>query len=42
MNTKVDKFMARATSWQEEMEMLRAIVLDCNLEEELKWGNPCY
>lgn len=42
MNTKVDKFMARATSWQEEMETLRAIALDCDLEEDFKWGNPCY
>jgi len=24
------------------MEKLRAIVLDCQLSEELKWGVPCY
>lgn len=24
------------------MEQLRKIVLECNLNEELKWGTPCY
>lgn len=28
--------------WIEELEMLRQIVLDCGLTEELKWGVPCY
>lgn len=29
-------------NWREELEMLRHIVLDCGLTEELKWGVPCY
>jgi uncharacterized protein YdeI (YjbR/CyaY-like superfamily) len=28
--------------WPEELKKLRAIVLDCGLTEELKWGVPCY
>lgn len=28
--------------WPEELRTLRAIVLDCGLSEELKWGVPCY
>jgi len=28
--------------WTEELKKLRAIVLDCGLTEELKWGVPCY
>lgn len=28
--------------WRPEMEKLRAIVLDCGLEETFKWGSPCY
>jgi uncharacterized protein YdeI (YjbR/CyaY-like superfamily) len=28
--------------WTEALEMLRQIVLDCGLTEELKWGVPCY
>lgn len=42
MNPKVDTFLKGATAWREEMEALRAIALDCGLDEELKWGKPCY
>lgn len=42
MNPKVDGFISKAKKWREEFEKLRAIVLDCQLVEELKWGNPCY
>lgn len=42
MNPKVDFFFNKADKWQEEFEKLRAIVLDCGLTEELKWGQPCY
>jgi uncharacterized protein YdeI (YjbR/CyaY-like superfamily) len=42
MNPKVDWFFDKATKWQKEFEKLREIILDCNLEEELKWGQPCY
>jgi uncharacterized protein YdeI (YjbR/CyaY-like superfamily) len=41
MNPKVD-FYFRKGRWQEELEKLRAIVLDSGLTEELKWGCPCY
>lgn len=42
MNPKVDFFFSAAKQWQKEFEKLRAIVLDCGLTEELKWGKPCY
>ena len=42
MNPKVDFYFQKAKKWQEELEKLRALVLDCGLEEELKWGCPCY
>lgn len=42
MNPKVDFFFDKATKWEKELEKLRLIVLDCGLEEELKWGVPCY
>jgi uncharacterized protein YdeI (YjbR/CyaY-like superfamily) len=42
MNPKVDVFLAKAKLWQEEMTQLRAVILDCGLTEELKWGVPCY
>ena len=42
MNFKVDFYFTKATKWQEEIKKLRKIVLDCGLNEELKWGCPCY
>ena len=42
MNPKVDFYFSKAQKWQEELETLRTIVLDCGLTEELKWGVPCY
>ncbi|HEU4859767.1 MAG TPA: YdeI family protein [Chitinophagaceae bacterium] len=42
MNPKVDWFFSKDTKWQKEYEKLRAIILDCGLTEELKWGCPCY
>ena len=42
MNPKVDFYFSKAKKWQEEIEKLRTIVLDCGLTEELKWGVPSY
>ncbi|WP_431210997.1 DUF1801 domain-containing protein [Puia sp. P3] len=42
MNPKVDAFFERATRWKKEIELLRSVVLGCGLNEELKWGKPCY
>jgi uncharacterized protein YdeI (YjbR/CyaY-like superfamily) len=41
-NPKVDFFFNNASKWQMEYEKLRTIILSCGLEEELKWGQPCY
>ena len=42
MNPKVNFYFDKAKQWQQEIEKLRTIVLDCGLTEELKWGCPCY
>lgn len=42
MNPKVDFYFNKAKNWQEEINTLRTIILDCGLNEELKWGCPCY
>lgn len=42
MNPKVDAFLKREDKWRAEFVKLRAILLDCGLNEELKWGQPCY
>ncbi len=41
-NPKVDAFVSRAKAWQPEIEKLRSILLECGLDEELKWGKPCF
>lgn len=41
-NEKVDKFLDRASIWKAEMKSLRELLLKFGLEEELKWGKPCY
>jgi len=41
-NPKVDWFFDKPTPWQKEYAKLRTLILDCGLEEELKWGCPCY
>lgn len=42
MNPKVDFFFNKAGSWQQEYALLRDLLLDTELTEELKWGVPCY
>ncbi|MFJ7666853.1 YdeI family protein [Lysinibacillus sp. NPDC097195] len=41
-NPKVDDFIRKAKTWQEEYVALRNIVLDCGLTEDYKWMHPCY
>jgi len=42
MNPAVDFYFDKAEKWQEEIAQLRTIALSCGLDEELKWGCPCY
>jgi uncharacterized protein YdeI (YjbR/CyaY-like superfamily) len=42
MNPKVDFFFSKEGKWQKEYAKLRTIILDCGLDEKLKWGVPCY
>jgi len=39
---KVDAFVSRAKLWQGEIQKLRSILLDSGLDEDLKWGKPCF
>jgi uncharacterized protein YdeI (YjbR/CyaY-like superfamily) len=41
-NPNVEWYFVKAKQWQEEIKKLRAILLDCGLTEELRWGCPCY
>src|SRR6266481_135344 len=42
MNPKVDGYLRKSKQWQEELQQLRTIILDCQLTEEVKWRVPCY
>ena len=42
MNPKVDFYFNNGNRWQDEIRKLRSIIIDCGLNEELKWGCPCY
>ena len=42
MNPSVDEFLEKIDKWQSELSLLRNILLDCQLVETIKWGQPCY
>ena len=42
MSSPVDRYYERARLRPEAHRRLREILLDCGLDEELKWGKPCY
>jgi uncharacterized protein YdeI (YjbR/CyaY-like superfamily) len=41
-NPSVSAFVSRAKTWQGEIQKLRSILVACGLEEDLKWGKPCF
>lgn len=41
-NPKVDAYLNKTTTWKEESEKLREIILACELTEDFKWMHPCY
>jgi uncharacterized protein YdeI (YjbR/CyaY-like superfamily) len=41
-NPKVDGYLRKSKQWQQEMQKLRSIILDCDLTEDVKWRHPCY
>lgn len=42
MDKRVKTFLKRAKQWKEEMQLLREIVMECDLDEDFKWMHPCY
>ena len=42
MSPKVDFYFTKPQKWQDEIIKMRSIPLSCGLDEELKWGCPCY
>ena len=42
MDKRVRVFLKRRKQWNEEMQLLQEIVMECDLEEDFKWMHPCY
>lgn len=39
---RVDRFFDEDARWRDEARALRQILLGCGLDEDFKWGKPCY
>ena len=39
---KIDEYMERASKWKEVQTELRSVLLEHPLDEDRKWGKPCY
>ena len=42
MNPQVDHYLTHVDRWQNELKLLREVILECGLAEEFKWMHPCY
>ena len=42
MSTEVDQFLEKVKKWPNKLAKLRSILLDCTLQEALKWRVPCF
>ena len=38
----VNAYLAESEQWPDEIAAIRPILLDCGLDEDIKWGKPCY
>jgi uncharacterized protein YdeI (YjbR/CyaY-like superfamily) len=42
MHPKVKDYLDQVGKWQKELELLRLIMIECDLNEDFKWKHPCY
>ena len=42
MNSKVTEYVYSQSKWIKELELLRSILLELQLEEDIKWGIPAF
>lgn len=42
MNTKIDDYISSQSKWKKELKLLRKILLELPLGEDIKWGIPAY
>lgn len=38
----VDAYLAASRQWPDEIRAIRPLLLACGLDEQIKWGKPCY
>lgn len=38
----VDAYLAASEKWPDEIRAIRPLLLACGLDEQIKWGKPCY
>ena len=38
----VDQYLAASERWHDEIAELRPTLLACGMDEQIKWGKPCY
>jgi uncharacterized protein YdeI (YjbR/CyaY-like superfamily) len=38
----VDAYLDTSDNWPDEIKAIRPLLLDCGLDEQIKWGKPCY
>jgi len=42
INPDIDNYLSKVKKWQNELSLLREIILEFELSEVLKWKTPCY
>jgi len=42
LNEKLDLYFEKLKHWKDEFTLLRAFILECNVQEDIKWRLPCY
>ncbi|MEZ5047617.1 MAG: DUF1801 domain-containing protein [Chitinophagaceae bacterium] len=42
MDTTVEQLLQNTQNWKKELTLLRKFLLECMLQEEIKWKKPCY
>ena len=42
VSPEVDRYLLEAKQWPDELRAVRSLLLNCGLDESLKWNKPCY
>ena len=42
MNSKVEEYISKKENWRKELELLRSVFSNLQVEETIKWGAPTY